>query len=805
MAVGERGQRPAGFIYVDSGNSCLTARAAARYSNGNTGTWPEWRQAFRQNGKAEYGSKSMMWSKAELENLALGGAEVAAERVMKHLSRPENADIFAAENFSYLWGALGVAGLKGTDAAARRKIWQTLKENGVPDAFEKGILGDFTRELAARHKDNRLRAWRGLDNFQAGIKFQKTILEKLAKYDKELEDDVLPYCFDYKKLIDELNVKELGGRLKAYLERLRGQGAACGISGDAVTAVYEKRAALRRLCDVAAYTQRRLCEAEKDYLFRYLREAAADGFAPQSIGLDDAVLARLAADDALNGLSELEAAPLLARNAEIGEFAAGLEEETGFCEETAAKLVRHEPGKIRPLTERCLHLIETGAAPKGVVFALALLELNQVKSAVRILLELAKKGRATEMCGFLHRLLPKAKGAETLIADMVRINLQNLPELPAKGITASEHAAFRHYAAQRALCAVRDFAETGCAVQAAVLLKFLVQEGWLAPDNERGAGNGGTQSLMREFIVLANTLAAADSRLAAEMVALAEKMKLKVYRNADGILIGTADDNPLTAARRRLERAVLGATTIDLSAATAKMQGLEKATYGVYQSLKGALAAKNAALETVPAGEMPAEVLSVPETPVTSVTPVMAPSEVPMAEPEAPMAEPEAPMAEPEAPMAEPEAPMTGPEAPMAEPEVPMAEPEAPMAEPEVPMAEPERAEFSAETPEQPAAISELPAIEEWTDEADETAAGRAEDASAGDKKINISSILNISPKEIDRHFERIKHITTAAVKRAEEQAAQIKRRVESADLANSPSVGKIRTLAQKIKFFGKK
>lgn len=79
----------------------------------------------------------MMWSKAELENLALGGAEVAAERVMKHLSRPENADIFAAENFSYLWGALGVAGLRGTDAAARRKIWQVLKENGVPDAFEK--------------------------------------------------------------------------------------------------------------------------------------------------------------------------------------------------------------------------------------------------------------------------------------------------------------------------------------------------------------------------------------------------------------------------------------------------------------------------------------------------------------------------------------------------------------------------------------------------------------------------------------------------------------------------------------------
>lgn len=400
--------------------------------------------------------------------------------------------------------------------------------------------------------------------------------------------------------------------------------------------------------------------------------------------------------------------------------------------------------------------------------------------------------------------------------------------MPAKGVTASEHAAFRHYAAQRALCAARDFAETGCAVQAAVLLKFLVQEGWLAPDNECGVGNGGTQSLMREFIVLANTLAVADSRLAAEMAALAEKMKLNVYRNTDGVFIGTADDNPLTSARRRLERAVLGATTIDLSAATAKMQGLEKATYGVYQSLKEALAAKSAALKTVSAGKMvteeisaaeeekdeprkmpeqgekaaavvPSEVLSVPETPVTVS------SEAPIAEPEAPIAEPEVPIAEQEPPIAEPEAPMIEPGVPMTEPEAPMTEPEAPMTEPGVSMAEPEVSEFSAKIPEQPAAISELPAIEEWDDVGEEAAVGRAEDASADDKKINISSILNISPKEIDRHFERIKNITTAAVKRAEEQAAQIKRRVESADLANSPSVGKIRALAQKIKFFGKK
>lgn len=262
---------------------------------------------------------------------------------------------------------------------------------------------------------------------------------------------------------------------------------------------------------------------------------------------------------------------------------------------------------------------------------------------------------------------------------------------------------------------------------------------------------------MREFIVLANTLAVADSRLAAEMAALAEKMKLNVYRNTDGVFIGTADDNPLTSARRRLERAVLGATTIDLSAATAKMQGLEKATYGVYQSLKEALAAKSAALKTVSAGKMvteeisaaeeekdeprkmpeqgekaaavvPSEVLSVPETPVTVS------SEAPIAEPEAPIAEPEVPIAEQEPPIAEPEAPMIEPGVPMTEPEAPMTEPGSPDDEPGVSMASLKFRNFLQKYG-QPAAISELPAIEEWDDVGEEAAVGRAEDASADDKK----------------------------------------------------------------------
>lgn len=565
------------------------------------------------------GQALMIWSKQELENLAIGGAEPTRERVLKHLSAPENADIFTAENFSYLWGALGVGGVKGTDAAARRKIWQALGDNGVLDAFDKGILGDFNREMAANFKDSRLRAWKGLDNFQTGVKFQKTILEKLARGDEELAAAAAPLLFDYRQMAEQLDKHELDAKLKTYLERLRGLSAACGISGDAVRAVYEKTMILRKLCDVAAYTSRKLTEAEKDYLFRYLREAVIDGFAPKDIGLDDMVLARLMADSVPEGASELEKAPLLSRNAEIEEFAAGLEEEQGFFEETAARYIRLDPGKTRELTQRCLKLIAAGKRPKGVIFALALLEMRQVKSAVQILLELAKRGQATEMAGFLHRLLPKAKGAETLIADIVRTNLQNLAG-------AAEYK--RDYAARLALLAVRDFAEAGLAQQGAELLAYLAAayRPWFMGEGQK------------PYMALGNMLIAADKNVAGLLAEQARKIGLAAYEAEGATFLGTAADNPLTAARRRLEKSVQGATTLDISAATKKMAGLEAATYGVYRNLKGVFqrrkevaadkAAEAAGVEAVRAADE-AVAVSVADSGADVAMPVSAVTDVP--------------------------------------------------------------------------------------------------------------------------------------------------------------------------------
>lgn len=487
---------------------------------------------------------AMLWCDAEFQNLSALGKEIVVERFMKNLGARENLDLFQKDNFSYLWGLIGVAGIKGTSDVVRHKIWDALRQFGVVDAFDKGELADFNRRLAEQFPDGRLKAWKGLDNFQASVKFRKTVLDKLVKTDADLAQKVSPYCVDYKKMMEQLDETELSDKLKAYLERFRGMGAACGVTTDAVAAVYEKTDVLRKLCDVAAYTHRKLTEKEKDYLFRYFFDAVNDGFSPKSIGLDDAVLAKLMADEALDGLSELEAEPLLARNAEIEDFAAKFESQFGFYEETEAKFIKHEFGKIRSITERCLKRIQKDPEPKGVVFAMMLVELNQIKSAVQILLELAKKGRAIELIGFLHRLLPKVKGSEAFILDIICINLQNFH---------GEDVYFVEYAARRTLAAVRTFIEAGCSKQAAILLKYLVLGNWFLDKNE----------LVKQFILLANTLMILDDNLTPEMSFLAEQLNLRVFETENGVIIGTDEDNPLAMSQQKIEQFVAGTSMLN--------------------------------------------------------------------------------------------------------------------------------------------------------------------------------------------------------------------------------------------------
>ena len=90
----------------------------------------------------------MLWNDTELQNLYGLGKEIVVERFMKNLDAPENGDLFQKENFSYLWGLIGIAGIKGTSPLVRHKIWNALLQFGVVDAFDKGQLSDFNRNLA---------------------------------------------------------------------------------------------------------------------------------------------------------------------------------------------------------------------------------------------------------------------------------------------------------------------------------------------------------------------------------------------------------------------------------------------------------------------------------------------------------------------------------------------------------------------------------------------------------------------------------------------------------------------------------
>lgn len=514
-----------------------------------------------------------MWSEQELANAAIGGRE-AAVKIMSGMAAPQNRAIFSDENFSFLWGVLGINGIEGADEEAVALIWHALKKNGAVDAYDKGILGDFNKKIAQDIKDSRMRAWSGLDNFGAGEKFKRLILRGLIKAGGKVKEEVLPLCFDKAKLILRISRFGLETKTKAYLEQIRAQGAACGVGGAEIEAAFDKERALYNACNAIVNAEITFSEEEKSYLFYYLFDAVEDGFDYRHFGLDDQVLAKLVADCEDAELSELEREHRHSRNWEAAEFAARFEEDEGFFEETAARVVKNDPSRAQALTERCLGLMGQ-KMPKGVVFALELLNLNKVKTAANILLELAKRGRATEAACFIHRLLPKAKGAELMVMNILKLNLRNLhlEELFAG------NAAFKEYIVRLYLMAVRAFADAGRYKEGALLLTALADDGWFLGLPEMADG----------FLELANPLMAADKELAVGLCTTAKKLGFKVYKSGDLIFAGKADDNPLSLARRKFEQTFLGATTFDISRVSGKMAKVEASAYGVYENIKNAL------------------------------------------------------------------------------------------------------------------------------------------------------------------------------------------------------------------------
>ena len=517
----------------------------------------------------------MIWSEQELANMAIGGRDMANERVIKQLDNLDNADIFEKKNFSLLWGILGITGVDDASNEAKEKIWESLKQNGVLDAYDKGILADFNRHIAEQYNDNRMRAWLNMDNFEAGMYFRKIILKELSQTNEKLEKETISYCFDEMKLVSSLSKEGLTSKLKTYLESLRKQEADNATSGTTITRVFEKEMVLRKLADVIVTSNRPLTDQEKNYLYYYLREAVASGFEMNRIGLNDQVLSRLMADFDAREVAEVEAQSMLMRNADVMEFVAKAEESAGFFEESAAKFIKADKGQIPVMVKRCMDLIQTQDQPRGVVFALELINLGQIKSAVTILEELAKKGAATEMTCLLHRLLPQAKGAEKVLLSILQINLRNQHTRNPWG----DNSFFFEYISRRYLQAAKMFANEGYYKESAALLQEIVLGKWFEDQED----------LMKDFLQLTNWLLSEDKSLEEDLASSIKRLHLQVFRDEEGVYVGTESDNPITAARHRLEQKIKTATTFDVSKVLDKMADAENSTYKAFKNIKEAL------------------------------------------------------------------------------------------------------------------------------------------------------------------------------------------------------------------------
>jgi hypothetical protein len=61
--------------------------------------------------------------------------------------------------------------------------------------------------------------------------------------------------------------------------------------------------------------------------------------------------------------------------------------------------------------------------------------------------------------------------------------------------------------------------------------------------------------------------------------------------------------------------------------------------------------------------------------------------------------------------------------------------------------------------------------------------------------------MLKFNIKDLDKHFEKVKHIAGNVVDKAEDVSNQIKENVKNSNLSELKSVSTIKELAKKIKF----
>lgn len=678
----------------------------------------------------------MIWSTQELARLAICKDDVIAEKVFSHLEEPDNQDIWQKENFSLLWGLLGTAGVKGISVTVADKIWLILNNNNILDAYDKVILDDFNKRLMQQYNDERMRGWINLDNYTAGLKFRKTILLPLAKLSDKIRNDVDAKYPNPDKLIEKFAALGDMTRLKTYLESIK------PITNDetafGIDEIFDKEQSLKKLSKAVTYTARQLGVSQKDYLWYYFFDAINKGFDYQKIEMTDRMLARLVAEASDKSDSELNIALLQNRNDSIYEFVQSVENADDFYEETAAKMVLFNPDGVGKAVATCLDFAKVSANPKGVVLALALVNLKQIKSAVTILMALAEKGVATEACAYMHRLLPLAKGGESVISDLLKDNLLKLKE---RSVLA-QNEAYQAYVSRYYLLAAKAFIDAGCFKACADLLNFIVKEAWFEPKT----------ALADDFKAVANQLLFYDKSVVSLFKEAIDKFGFSVFYEQDIAFIGNGTDNPLTSARHRMEQSIKEATTFDVSGVFDKVATVENGAYNAFQNLK-----KNLKKEEETKDE------SVTEEKETVVVPETIAESEDTAEPI---------------------------------PDIEVAQ------------------EDQVRTEETALPMSPLDEITRW-EEPQEAPQVHDESIIGGLKRfkskisdkvnLDMESILHVSAKDIDKHFEKIKQAADNALNLAKEQMNEVKDKVEKMDVSKISSMDKVRGFAKKFQLKRKK
>ena len=460
----------------------------------------------------------MLWSEKELVSKMLAEENVLAEQVMAKLDMPENQDLFLPQNFSLLWGLLGVIGLNGAAADVQEKIWKALCDNGASKAFELGILADFTFRLAKDVTDERLRVWLNLDNHIAGEKFIKSILEPLLASNENLSGEIFAIGYQPWSFVEQLNTRELSVPLKLYLERIRAQVIDGNLDKTEFYVTYKNF--LQKLTSTIVYMRRELTEAEKKYFCYYFQDILSNRLSYTDLGINDRFWSRLMLQKNIHKLSEIEYAALRSYNQDIIDFIASFEEKDGFYEECAAQSVYSDIKRVSSLTERCLSLAKKTTDPKGVVYAKALINLGQVKSAVLVLKMLARYGQATMMACYLNCLLPLAKGAENVLLQILCTNLFVVRSNAAEYMNVG----YKEYITRFYLQAVRGFIDYEKYTQGAALLQEMVLQHWF----------DGLDSVKPEFIALVNRILAKDENSRNGLLLISNKLNLNVF-NKDGV------------------------------------------------------------------------------------------------------------------------------------------------------------------------------------------------------------------------------------------------------------------------------